>query len=204
MNIWKAHGPTGSLMQRLARYALLGWLLFMVFAIAFIFLALDCVWRTPPIVAVSASGRILGRMEWLSDKHRSRTELLAASIRFVTDYLSVNSATIMDDYTTALSMMGRKLFVKTIRALRKTRYLARVRLAHTRSWVVFDQGARAPHIVRQEGDTSSVVLRGVIKVIFPNNQEYTRAFALLVVVHVVARNFHNTAGIKVISLREIS
>ena len=198
-----AHGPQGLLMQRLARYAFLGWLFFGGAALAFVVLAAVLLWRTPQVVAVSRSGTILGRMEWLSAIRRSHRDILASSMRFVRDYLSANSATIVPDYVQALDMMADPLREATVAALKKTAYLARVRLAGLRSWVRFDDGSRRPRVLRRSGRVWLVRLSGVIHFVLPDGKTRRQGFSLLLTERSVARSMRNTAGIEIVAIRQL-
>lgn len=196
-NVWRRHGPQGLLMQRLARYALLGWVLFGCAALAFVLLALVAVWRTPPIIAVDRAGTILGRIEWLGAAHRSRREIIAASMRFLQDYLSVNGATVVPDYVQALEMMAPPLRATTVEILRKTAYIARVRAARLRSWVSFTKRPGHRRLVRRDRDRFLVRLSGVLHVVLPNGQRHREHFALVLTEIAVARRVHDTAGLLV-------
>ena len=196
-NVWRRHGPQGLLMQRLVRYALLGWILFGCAALAFAVLAVVAVWRTPPIVAVGRNGTVLGRMQWLAAVHRSRREIIAASMRFVRDYLSANGATVVPDYIQALDMMAPPLQAATVAALRKTAYLARVRAARMRSWVSFATGPHRPRVVRRGAGRFLVRLSGVLHVVLPDGRRRHERFAILLTETAIARRADDTAGILV-------
>ncbi|MHB8254181.1 MAG: hypothetical protein ACYDEV_10900 [Acidiferrobacter sp.] len=194
-NVWLRHGPQGILMQRLARYALLGWCLFGCTAFALCLFAALATWRTPPIIAVNREGVVLGRIEWLNAMHRSRAEIVAASMRFVRDYLSVNSDTIVPDYVQALDMMASPFRAMTVSALKKTAYIARVRAAHLRSWVSFDRGHKRPRVVGLSGRIARVRLSGTVHLALPSGQSRREAFAVILTVASVARRPQDTAGI---------
>ncbi len=195
--VWGRHGPQGLLMQRLARYALLGWVLFACAAAAFVVLAVAVVWRTPPIVAVDRSGAILGRMQWLSAVHRSRREVIAASMRFLRDYLSANAATVVPDYIEALDMMAPALRSTTAAALRKTAYLARIRAARMRSWISFAKGHGSPRVVRRGTREFLVHLQGTLHIVLPSGRRYREHFAYLLTETAVVRRPHDTAGLRI-------
>ncbi len=184
-------------MQRLARYALLGWGLFACAAAAFVVLAIVAVWRTPPIIAVDRSGTVLGRMQWLDAAHRSRRDVIAASMRFLRDYLSANAPTVVPDYIEALDMMAPALRSTTVAALRKTAYLARVRAAGIRSWVSFAEGRRRPRVVRKGAREFLVRLEGTLHVVVRTGRQYRERFAYLLTAIAVARRPHDTAGLRI-------
>lgn len=195
--VWGRHGPQGLLMQRLARYALLGWALFACAAMAFVVLALVAVWRTPPIIAIDRSGAVLGRMQWLGAVHRSRREVIAASMRFLRDYLSANATTVVPDYIQALDMMAPALRSATVAALRQTAYLARVRAARMRSWLSFAKGHDRPRVVRRGAREFLVRLRGTLHVVLPTGRRYRERFAYLLTEIAAARRTHDTAGLRI-------
>lgn len=200
-NVWLRHGAQGILMQRLARYSLLGWALFICTAIAFAVLAAIAAWRVPPIIAVSRDGALLGRMQWLGRVHRSRAEIIADSMRFVRDYLSVNRATVVPDYVQALDMMAPRLRRATLKALQKSAYIARVRSAHIRSWVSFDKGRKRPSIVSASSGLSRVRLSGVIHLMFPAGPSRRQNFTVILTVTPVPRRRSDTAGLVINDVR---
>lgn len=200
-NVWLRHGPQAMLMHRLARYSILGWVLFVCAAIAFAVLAALTAWRTPPIIAVNRAGAVLGRMQWLGRAHRSRAEIVAASMRFVRDYLSVNRDTVVPDYVQALDMMAPRLRRATVRALQKSAYIARVRGAHIRSWVSFDKGRKRPRVVSMSGSIARVRLSGVIHLVFPSGPSRRQGFTVVLTVTAVPRRTYDTAGLVIRDLR---
>jgi len=194
-NVWLRHGPQGILMQRLARYAMLGWGLFGCTALAFCLLAAIAAWRTPPIIAVNREGMLLGHVQWLGAVQRSHSELVAASMRFIEDYLSVNSDTVVPDYVQALDMMAAPFRTVTVRALQKSAYIARVREAHLRSWVSFDKGHKRPRVVGASGPVARVHLSGVVHLALPSGQSRREAFSVMLTVTSVPRRSRDTAGV---------
>ncbi|HUW97649.1 MAG TPA: hypothetical protein VMV40_02245 [Acidiferrobacter sp.] len=196
-NVWLRHGPQGILLQRLARYALLGWALFGCAALALCLLAVVAAGRTPPIIAVNREGVVLGHIQWLSAIRRSHTEIVAASMRFVEDYLSVNSDTVVPDYVQALNMMAPPFRAVTVGALQKSAYIARVRKAHLRSWVTFDHGDKRPRVVGSAGPVAHVRLTGVVHLAVPSGQIHSEPFSIILTVTSVPRRPSNTAGVVV-------
>ncbi len=200
-NVWLRHGPQGMLMQRLARYSVLGWTLFVCTAIAFAVLAALAAWRTPPIIVVNRDGALLGRIQWLGHAYRSRAEIVAASMRFVRDYLSVNGDTVVPDYVQALDMMAPRLRRATVKALQKSAYIARVRNAHIRSWVSFDKGSKRPRVVSVSGGVSRVRLSGVIHLVFPAGPSRRQGFTVVLTVIAAPRRTYDTAGLVIRDVR---
>jgi len=195
INVWRLHGTQGLLMQRLARYSVLGWALFVVTAIALFVLQAVAVWRTPPIVAVDRSGVILGNMEWWHASSRSSQDIMAASLRFVRDYVSADSATIVPDYVQALEMMASPFRHATVHALAKSAYIARVRQAHMRSWVTFAHADHRPRILSRSGRVALVRVSGTIHIVTSGGLRRSSRFTLLLTVLAVARNPLDTAGV---------
>ena len=86
------HGPAGWLVRRLQAYALLGWILFGVTLALHFALILVSTLSPRPIVAVAASGRVLGTLEYLSPTSRSDADILAARHRLYTSARQRNPA----------------------------------------------------------------------------------------------------------------
>lgn len=202
-NPWLRHGPQGLLLRRLARYHLLGWLCAGASFAAFLLLALIATARTPPVVVVSASGRLLGQIRGSAPTLRPVASILAAAMRFVRDYLSVNSSTVVHDYTRALHMMARPLFVRTVQALRKTGYLARVRQLDARSWVDFDKGRMRPRVLARSADTAQVRLAGTVHIVLADGHRLAQPFAVMLAVTIVARTVTHEGGIVVRAIRPL-
>ncbi len=191
------HGPQGLILRRLARHALWGWLLFALASLACVLLAVVAIARPSPVIAVDRSGRVLGRIEWLSPQARSRRDLLVAGMRFVRDYFCVNSTTVVADYVQALDMMSASLRQATVAALRKTAYIARVRAAHFRSWVTF----RHARLLSRSGAHAQLRLSGVIHLARASGAVRHVSFAVILTVTVSARRPNDTAGIVVDGMR---
>ncbi|WP_298135412.1 hypothetical protein [Acidiferrobacter sp.] len=187
-------------MQRLARYALLGWILFGGTALAFVVLAVVAVSRTPPILAVNRAGTVLGRIQWLAAIHRSRRAIIMASMRFLRDYLSIDGATVVPDTVHALDMMAPHLQAATVAVLQKTAYIARVRAARLRSWVSFVKNPHRPRLIRRDGDRFLVRLSGVVHVILPDGRPVREHFTIILTEIAVARRIHDTSGILVTAI----
>ncbi|MDA8361806.1 MAG: hypothetical protein M0Z44_07445 [Gammaproteobacteria bacterium] len=202
-NPWLKHGPQGFLAQRLARHALAGWVLF---AASGALLALESVavaLKSPVVVAVRPDGRLLGRIVWSGHAVRSTQTMVRASVRFVRDYLSANSDTVVHDYGAALAMMSGPLLARTVKTLRATRYLARVRQDRTRSWVVFGQGAKRPRLVGWSGHTARVRVEGVLHVVRIGGQQIRDPFAVLLSLVPAHRSLRDGSGARVTAVRFI-
>ena len=195
------HGPAGWLVRRLQAYALLGWILFGVKLALHFALILVSTLSPRPIVAVDASGRVLGTLEYLSPTSRSDADILAASMRFADDYLSLNSATIFNDYAAAMNMMAPDLLHATEQALHQDDYLARVAASRTRSWIEWAPADAAPRVLSRHGLDAQVRLRGTLYVDGPGG-EVQKPFDMTLETRAVARNSFNTAGIEILARRD--
>ncbi|KAF0190506.1 MAG: hypothetical protein FD165_2674 [Gammaproteobacteria bacterium] len=194
------HGKTGWLIQRLQRYAMIGWLAFFALAAVFVgFLVVDKLIPVP-VLAVDESGRVLGAFEYLSPTSRTDSELLAGAISFTEHYLSVNSDTVYPDYAAALSMMSEELRRQTLEDVKRTGYLAQVEKTKSRSYVEFYHGDKTPKIVSRRDLDTAVRLQGRL-VITMNDQEIERPFDMTVDMTTIARNSLTTAGLVINAIR---
>lgn len=194
------HGPAGWLVRRLQRYALLGWALFFAVLCAHFLIVLASTFAPRPVIAVDAAGRVLGSFEYLQPGSRSDQEILAASMRFADLFLSLNSATIYEDYAGALNMMGPELNAITMKSLESDDYLARVADTKARSRVEFapKDGAR---ILARSGLNAQVRLTGHI-VIDAGAEPISKAFDITLDTEIVARNTTNTSGLLILGRKD--
>jgi len=195
------HGPAGWLVRKLQAYALLGWILFGVTLTLHFLTVLIGTMSPRPVVAVDASGKVLGTLEYLSPTTRSDQDILDASERFTDNYLSLNSATIFNDYAAAMNMMAPPLLQATEQALHHDTYLARVAASHTHSWIEWAQGDAAPRILSRHHREAQVRLRGTLYVEGPGGQ-VQKPFDLTLDTRAVARNSFNTAGLEIVARRD--
>jgi hypothetical protein len=196
------HGPAGWLIRRLQRYALLGWVLFFIVLILHFASQIIGNFVPRPIVAVDASGRVLGNIEYLNADTRSDDDIIAASKRFASLYLSLNADTIFEDYAQAMNMMGDEMLAATQQSLKTDNYLARVAAAKARSWLEFSQpdGAR---ILERHGLAAQVRLAGNIVVDGGSKDKVvSKPFDMTLTIESVARNTSNTSGIKIVSRKD--
>lgn len=194
------HGAAGWLVRSLQRYALLGWGLFFFVLIMHFLIVLISTFSPRPVVAVDASGKVLGSLEYLSPTARSDAEIIAASMRFTTLFMSLNSATIYEDYSEAMNMMGTELLAVTQMSLKKDSYLSQVEKTKARSWVEFapTDGAR---IVARNGLTAQVRLVG--NIVFDVGQgQSSKPFDITLETEAVARNTANTSGLIIVSRKD--
>lgn len=195
------HGAPGFLLRKLQRYALLGWGLFAATLFLHMLIVLVSSFAPKPVVVVNEAGQMVGTIEYLKPSARSDQEILAASQRFLTHYMSLNSETIFEDYAEAMNMMSRDLQQLTREALKQDNYLARVAKAKTRSRVIFAQGRDAPNILDRRNLDATVRLRGVIQVEGASDR-IEKPFDTTLQVRATARNSQNTAGLEVTDRRD--
>lgn len=196
----RSHGPTGFLIRTLQRYALLGWALFFFVLIAHFIILFASTFSPRPVVAVDASGKVLGTMEYLSPTARSDAELIAASMRFATLYMSLNSATIFDDYAEAMNMMGPELLAQTRVFLKSNDYLTQISRTKARSWLEFSQNDPA-RVVTRNGLNAQVRLSG--NIVFDAGQgPVSKPFDITLETEAVARNTSNTSGLIINSRKD--
>lgn len=195
------HGPTGGLIRTLQRYALLGWGLFAVTLLGhFLIVALSTL-SPKPVVVVNEGGTVLGVLEYLSPASRSDDELIAGCKRFTGFYMSLNAATIFDDYAQAMNMMDGPFLEYTMKALKEDNYLARVADAKARSWIDFDRDG--VQLFDRHDMGAQCRLAGSINIDTGSPDGPTvKPFDITLGVQIVARNSQNTSGIKIISRKD--
>ena len=198
--ILKNHGPAGWLVRRLQRYALLGWFLFFITLSIHFLIVFASTFSARPVVVVDESGRVLGALEYLKPTTRTDQEIVAASKRFATLFMSLNSSTVYEDYAEAMNMMGPELLGITQQAIKTDNYLARVEAAKAKSWLEFapNNGAR---IVERRGLNAQVRLTGNI-VIDAGTGPVSKPFDITLETEAVARNTTNTSGLIILSRKD--
>jgi len=200
------HGPMSSLVRSLQRYALLGWFLFFLTLGAHFLLVMLSTLTPRPVIAVDESGRIIGNLEFLTANTRSDQELMAASMRYVQNFMSLNSETIFEDYAAAMNMMAPELLDKTRENILANNYLAVVAKAHTRSRITFGGGEAAPVVLGRKDLDADIRLRGTIFVfdgrVKGSVSEVKKPFDVTIHVRAVPRNSMNTAGIIILDWKD--
>lgn len=198
--ILQQHGPAGWLIRQLQRYALLGWGLFFLVLILHFLLIMVSTLAPRPVVAVDAAGRVLGTFEYLTPAARSDQEILAASMRFASLFMSLNSTTIYEDYAEAMNMMSPELLAATQLSLKSSNYLAQVAKTKARSWLEFapNDGVR---IVTRNGLNTQVRLTGNI-VVDAGTGQIKKPFDITLETEAVARNISNTSGLAILSRKD--
>lgn len=192
------HGPTGGLIMRLQRYALLGWgLAFALLFVLVMYIFLDKIFGTP-VLAVNEEGQVLGHFEYLSGASRTDDEVLAGGQRFLRDYLSANSAFIMEDYTRALNMMEESLRQQKLNEVLETNYLVRIGEANTRSHLEFSS---SPQIEWRRELQSEVRYRGNV-VAQAGKSIVEQPFDITLTLQAVPRSTLATVGFKVIGIKD--
>lgn len=193
------HGDTGSILKSLRRYGLLGWCLFGVSALSLLVLSTAYSLVPRPVLVVDREGRIQGQIAWRRST-LSRRQMLDESEEFVSNLLSMNSATIFDEYARALNMMSPPLRRRILDETRKDEYLSKILAAHLISWVTFATGGRAPHILKVAGHRVWVQVSGAI-VADGAHAHRSAPFDLVLSIRRVPRTTANATGIEVDSVR---
>ncbi len=151
-------------------------------------------------MAVDSAGRVLGALEYLKPTTRSDDEIVAASMRFASGFMSLNSATIYEDYAEALNMMGPELLGITQQSLKASNYLSRVANAKSRSWLEFAQKDGA-HVVARTGLNAQVHLTGSI-VVDAGAGPVSKPFDITLETEAVARSTANTSGLLILARKD--
>ena len=198
----RQHGPTGWLIRRLQRYAVLGWVLFGITFALYVGQGFLDTLRPQPVLAVDETGRVLGKFDFADATARTPEELVAASMHFLSNYLSLNGETIYEDYATALNLMGDALRERTIAAIKQDGYLARVQQAKTRSRIEFAAGDERPTVVERNGLHATVRLRGRLVVYPQEGGHREQPFDTALFVTATPRTSLATSGIQVDAIRD--
>lgn len=198
----KQHGPTGYLILRLQRNALLGWGLFLI--TLFGVFGLEYVRAVVPgaVVVVNENNQVVGNIEYLKPTARSDDDLLAGAQEFTKHYLSLDSSTIYEDYALAMNMMCPEMFEQAKAALQKSSYLKKIELAKTQSRLEYARDAARPAVEKRNGLTAQVRLRGNL-ITSGTGSAVSTPFDVMVDLRIVARNTLNTAGLCVAQSRDI-
>ncbi len=187
---------------RLARYALLGWVLFFIVLITFVLHAMIATLRPVPVIAVNERGEVIGEFEYLNNAMRTDEEVIAASMYFVERYLSLNSASIYDDYAIALSMMSPAMQEKTLDEIKATGYLKRIANSAIHSHIEYHA---PPTLLQRKGAEVMVHLIGNMVVIGTTQQDgeqTKKAFDMTLLAEMVPRTIRQTQGIHILDIRQ--
>lgn len=196
----RQHGPAGWLVIRLQRYAVMGWLAFITLAIVFVLFVFVDRLTPQPVLAVDEGGRLLGQFDYLNPDERTDPELIAGTLFFIDRYLSVNSATVYNDYAAALNMMSESLRDAKVSEVKSSGYLSQIEHAGSHSYLEFYDGERAPSVLWRRDLQSAVRVQGKM-VIVMNDTAVERPFDITLELTTVARNRLSTQGIKVDVIR---
>ena len=196
------HGPAGWLINRLQRYAILGWIV--AFAVIFLhfFIVTVSVLVPKPVMVVDQGGNLVGQIEYLKTGARSDQEILASSMHYMTLCQSLNSATIYNDMAACMNLQTPELRAITATALKKDNFLRRVEKIKSRSWLEFGTGTTAPAIVSRKGTDFVVRLKGNIFVDMGQKNIDPKPFDVTLTVRSAPRNSQNTTGIAILDSRD--
>lgn len=198
----KAHGMAGSLYMKLQRTAIIGWSLFFLLLLLVFIYAIVSALVPSQVIAVDESGRILGTFEYMDSSQRTNEEIIAGAQFFARNYVNVNSATIFDDYASAVNMMTPGFSKQVLTDVRRSGYLTAVKEADTTSRVHFYTGKNKPQIIRREGNEASVNLKGDIAIIYIDGNEKRTPFDITVSLKLVPRSTLSTHGLQILKLTE--
>ncbi len=194
------HGPPGFLINRLARYATMGWFAFFLSLFIFLFYVAVDKLVPVPVIGVNESGQILGTFEYLDPTTRSDEEVIAGSKYFLDRLLSLNSSTIYNDNSAALNMMEDDLRAKKIEELKATNYLPRAEAARTHSFNEYDKRHGASIIAKRDL-LRSVRLQGYMIITPEDGKTIEKPFDFTLDIRIIPRNTFVTAGISIIDMR---
>jgi len=196
-DILAMHGPMGGLIIRLQGYALLGWGLAGVMLFVFIAYVFADMFFGTSVLAVNEDGQVLGHFEFLSGDSRTDEEVMAGGQRFLRDYLSANSAFIMEDYTQALNMMDGALKQKKLAEVLENNYLVRIEQANTRSHLELS----ASQIEWRRDLQSAVRYRGNV-VALAGKSVVEQPFDITLTLLAVPRSTLATVGFKILDIKD--
>jgi len=199
-DLLQKHGPAGSLVLVLRRYALLGWVLFFITAGYHALYVLVKTSQPIPVLTFDSQGRLLGQIDYVDPMQRADNELLADTKYFLIHYLSANSATIYDDAAIALTMMSDELRKKKLEQYKLTNQLKLIEQADVSSRVVFArEGEKKPAVIWRRDGKAAVRLGGQVRV----GKDTENDFFVELTLRLVPRTLENAHGIEVIDIRDI-
>ncbi len=199
-DLLQKHGPAGSLVLVLRRYALLGWVLFFITAGYHALYVLVKTSQPIPVLTFDSQGRLLGQIDYVDPMQRADNELLADTKYFLIHYLSANSATIYDDAAIALTMMSDELRKKKLEQYKLTNQLKLIEQADVSSRVVFArEGDKKPAVIWRRDGKAAVRLGGQVRV----GKDTENDFFVELTLRLVPRTLENAHGIEVIDIRDI-
>lgn len=203
-DLLKMHGPMGGLVRQLQRFAVLGWVLFVVtFALFWLLVAISTL-APKTIIVVDEHGHLVG--EYRDKSTRSDDDYVAAGVDFLRDYLSLNSSTIFEDYARALNMMTPELRGEKYAAIKRDGYLERVRSLRAKSRLDFDAKV-PPQILERSTNRSVVRFRGYILTQLPTHdgveaEEKRQPFDITLVLVTTQRTTANAHGVSIASTKD--
>ncbi len=202
------HGPRGHFIKLLYRFRMGGWVLSVILIVYLMFAHLISIALPKPVLVINDHDEIVGQIDYFNPIHRTDADLVTAGKRFLQYRLSLNSETIIDDLYNALSVMAPALRTQQQAALItdvKTpsvsdpkvmrAYVLAIAEMNTRSYLVFDTGAKAARIVSEHDGRRVVHYSGNEVVI--GDKKVEKPFDITVTLRAAARNSKNTLGIEV-------
>jgi hypothetical protein len=156
----KAHGSTGFLILRLARFSWLGWLLFLITAGIFSTYVLVDKLIGDTVLVQDERGALLGQINWRHDNFRTDLQIISGAETWLRHYLSKNSSTVVYDTAAALSVAGPEFLERRLDRLKNSILIQEIEARKVRSWIEFKQTV----VVERKGDRYVVRSEGVIVV----------------------------------------
>ncbi len=192
----------GSFIQKLQRYAILGWFLFfVVFAVLLGSYFLGAI-LPKPLLVVDSEGRVMGQIDFLEPVKRLDEEVISGGARFLGFYLSMNSETIFDEYTVATSMMGPDLIEESKRLISEDGYLHKIAVAKSRSHIEFDQEEHPPEIIRRDEQEAVVRYQGILTMFHANDAPVLNPFDITLFMKIHPSTSLRRSGIEITAIHD--
>ncbi len=197
----EAHGQAGSYMVRLQRYAVSGWILFVIMFVVLLASYFLNVILPKPLWVVDSEGRLIGEIDFLAPVQRLDEEIISAGGRFLGFYLSLNSETIFDEYTVATSMMGPELLEGVKKMISEDGYLQKIASADTRSTIEFDE-ENPPVIIQRGKNETAVRYRGELTMFHRNNPPQKDPFNITLFMKLQPSTSLRRSGIEITAIHD--
>ncbi len=197
-----AHGEAGWLVVQLRRYSILGWLLFLFTFLVllggmFLYMLLP-----KPVQVVNEAGVYVGDIDFVDEAMRSDNEILVGGMNFLTHYLSMNSETIVHDYTITLNTMTKALRTQSLEAEKKDGYIAEVQKARSRSNILFDQKENPPQILERKGLNVAARFKGILTVYPLSGTPTDSPFDITLFINSVPRTSLKIRGFEIAAIND--
>lgn len=196
------HSVGKSFVLRLQRWNIAGWVFGIFWMLAYVITVLVSTVSPKPIPVVDETGRLVGSIEYFNPSQRTEQEIIAASMYFTRNYINVNSATVFEDFASAMNMMDRPLFDTMRQKITDESFLARIKNANTVSYVEWATGKDIPVIVGRKDNFVDIRLRGNI-VLASTTPAKSIPFDVLVNAKLSPRNRLNTTGLLIVDVKDI-